>query len=80
MLEEIWTQVCNIVQEAVTKTISKKNKHKKAKWLCEEALQIAKKRKEEKWKANEKGKDAPNWMQLSVSSSILSNSLPPNEL
>ena len=60
MPEELQTEVCNIVQEAVTKTISKKKNHKKAKWLSEEALQIAEKRKEEKWKANEKGKYAPN--------------------
>ena len=39
--EELWTEVHNIVQEAVTKTIPKKNKFKKAKWLSEEALQIA---------------------------------------
>ena len=77
MLEEIWTEVCNIVQEAVTKTIFKKKKHKKAKWLSEEALQIAEKRKEEKGSGNKKGKDVPTWMQLSVSCSILSNSLPP---
>ena len=42
--EELWTEVCNIVQEAVTKTIPKKKKCKKAKWLSEEALQIAEKR------------------------------------
>ena len=45
---------CDIVQEAVIKTIPKKNKCKKAKWLSEEALQIAEKRKEVK--AKEKGK------------------------
>ena len=39
--EELWMEVCNIVQEAVTKTIPKKKKFKKAKWLSEEALQIA---------------------------------------
>ena len=39
-------EVCNIVQEAVTKTSSKKMKFKKAKWLSEEALQIAEERKE----------------------------------
>ena len=38
--EEIWTEVHDIVQEAVIKTISKKKKCKKAKWLSEEALQI----------------------------------------
>ena len=56
-------EISNIVQEAVTKTIPPKKKCKKAKWLSEEALQIAK--KEEKWKSKEKGKDIPNWMQSS---------------
>ena len=42
--EELWTEVHNIVQEAVIKTISKKKKCKKAKWLSVEALQIAAKR------------------------------------
>ena len=41
--EELWTEVCDIVQEAVIKTIPKKKKCKKAKWLSGEALQIAKK-------------------------------------
>ena len=44
-------EVCNIVQEAVIKTILKKKKYKKAKWLSEQALQIAEKRKESKGKA-----------------------------
>ena len=44
MPEELWTEVCDIVQEAVIKTIPKKKKCKKAKWLYEEALQIAEKR------------------------------------
>ena len=48
--EELWTKVCDIVQEAVIKTISKKKKGKKAKWLSEEALQIAEKRKDAKGK------------------------------
>ena len=39
--EELWTEVCDIEQAAVIKTISKKNKCKKAKWLSEEALQTA---------------------------------------
>ena len=56
-------EVQNIVQEAVTKTIPKKKKCKKAKWLSEEALQIAE--EEGKWKVKEKGKDIPNWMQSS---------------
>ena len=45
MPEELWTEVCDIVQEAVIKTIRKKKKCKKAKWLSEEALQIAEKRR-----------------------------------
>ena len=43
--EELWTEVCNIVQEVVIKTIPKKKKCKKAKWLSEEALKIADKRR-----------------------------------
>ena len=43
-------EVCNVVQEAVIKTILKKKKCKKAKWLSEEALQIAEKRREAKSK------------------------------
>ena len=48
--EEIQMEVHNIVQEAVTKTIPKKKKCEKAKWLSEEALQIAEKRRETKGK------------------------------
>ena len=48
--DDLWTEVCDIVQEAVIKTIPKKKKCKKAKWLSEEALQIAEKRREEKGK------------------------------
>ena len=50
MPEELWTEVHNTVQEAVIKTIPKKKKCKKAKWLYEEALQIAVKRREVKSK------------------------------
>ena len=39
--EELWVEVCDIVQEVMIKTIAKKKKYKKAKWLSEEALQIA---------------------------------------
>ena len=46
MPEELWTEVHDIVQEAVIKTISKKKKCKKTKWLSDEALQIAEKRSE----------------------------------
>ena len=48
--EELWTEVCDIVQETGIKTIPKEKKCKKAKWLSEEALQIAVKRKEVKGK------------------------------
>ena len=48
--KELWREVCDIVQEAGIKTIPKKKKCKKAKWLSEEALQITKKRKEVKGK------------------------------
>ena len=48
--EDLWMEVCNIVQEVVIKTIPKKKKCKKAKWLSEEALQIAEKRREAKGK------------------------------
>ena len=48
--EKLWTEVHDIVQEAVIKTIPKKNKCKKAKWLSEEALQIAEKRRDLKGK------------------------------
>ena len=48
--DEIWMQVCDIVQETGIKIIPKKKKCKKAKWLSEEALQIAEKRRENKGK------------------------------
>ena len=48
--KELWTEVGNIVQKAVIKTIPKKKKCKKAKWLSEEGLQIAGKRTEAKGK------------------------------
>ena len=46
--EELWMEFSNTVQEAVTKTIPKKNKYKMANWLSEEALQIAEERREGK--------------------------------
>ena len=55
--DELWTEVCDTVQETVIKTIPKKKKCKKAKWLSEEALQIAMNRREAK--TNEKRKDIP---------------------
>ena len=48
--DELWTEVCDIVQETGIKTIPKKKKCNKAKWPSEEALQIAVKRREEKSK------------------------------
>ena len=48
--EKLWTEVCDTIQEAVNKTIPKKKKCKKAKWLSEEALQIAVNRREVKGK------------------------------
>ena len=50
MPDELWTEDCDIVQEAGIKTIPKKKKCKKEKWLSEEALQIAVKRREAKSK------------------------------
>ena len=56
MPEELWTEIHDIVQEAVIKTIPKEKKCKKAKWLSEEDLQIAKKRRE---RQRRKGKIYP---------------------
>ena len=55
MPEKLWMEVCDTVQETGIKTIPKKKKCKKAKWLSEEVLQIAEKRREAKGK--EKRKD-----------------------
>ena len=57
MPEELWMEVRDIVEEAGIKTIPKKKKCKKTKWLSEEILRIAE--KEEKLKAKEKRKDIP---------------------
>ena len=54
MPEELWTEVCDIVQERVIKTIPKKKESQEAKWLSEK-----KKRKEEKLKAKKKREDIP---------------------
>ena len=56
MPDELWVEIHDIVQKRGNKTIPKKKKCKKAKWLSEEALQIAVKRREAKSKG-EKGKD-----------------------
>ena len=71
--EELWTEVCDIVQETGSKTIPKKKKCKKAKWLYEDALKIAEKKK--KKKQARKGKIFPieciqigmgNWLDVVV--------------
>ena len=54
MPDELWTEIHDIVQETGIKTISKKKKCKKEKWLAEEALQIAVKRREMKSKREKK--------------------------
>ena len=55
MPEELWTVFCSIVQEPeITKNIPKKKKYKKAKWLSEEAVQIAEKRREAEGKGEKK--------------------------
>ena len=51
--EELWVEVCNIVQEAVTKTTPEKKKCKKAKWLSVEALRISMKRRDAKGKGEQ---------------------------
>ena len=50
MPEELWMEVCDVVQEALIRTNPKKKKCKKAKWLSDEPLQIAEKRREAKGK------------------------------
>ena len=60
MPDELWMEVPNIVQEVVIKTIPKKKKCKKVKWLSEEALQIAEQTREAKGKGERK--DIPIWM------------------
>ena len=52
--DELWTEVHDIVQETGSKTIPETKKYKKAKWLSEEALQVAVKRREAKSKEQER--------------------------
>ena len=61
MPEELWMEVHNIIQELVTKTLPKKKNWKKGKWLSEENLQIADKRKDAKGKG-----DKERYIQLNV--------------
>ena len=65
--EELWMELHNIIQEAMTKTFSKEKKCKKAKQLSEEALQIAEKRRKSK-KQGRKGKIYPTECRLSENS------------
>jgi len=60
--EELQTEVHDTVQEAVIKIIPKKKKCRKAKWLCEEALQIAKKKRKLKAKEKRKVRGQAGWM------------------
>ena len=71
--DELWTEVCDIVQETGIKTISKKKKCIKAKWLSEEALQIAVKRSE---KQRRKGKIYPFECRVPKNSKERKESLP----
>ena len=61
MVEALWAEVHNTVQEAVNKAIPKKKKSKKAKWLSEEALQIAKERRKVKSKEGREKYTQPMW-------------------
>ena len=61
VLEELWTEVCNTVQEAVNKTIPKKKKSKKSKWLSEETLQIA-----EEWRELKSKGEREKYIQLNA--------------
>ena len=66
--EELWTEVPGIVQEAMIKTIPKKRKCKKAKWLSDEALQIAEKKEELSQRQRRKGKIYPSKCRVSENS------------
>ena len=65
MHEELWTKIHNTIKEAVIKTIYKKKKYKKAKWLSDEALQTAEKRSE---RQRRKGKIYPYEFRVSKNS------------
>ena len=81
MPEELWTEFHNIVQESMTKTISKKKKCKKAKWLFEEELQTAERKKSKRH--NKKVKDMIYPTECtesgSVSSSVMADSSNPKD-
>ena len=80
MPEEWWAEVCNIVEEAVIKTIPKKKEWNKAKSLSEEALQIAEKRKDAKVKGEKErytheNKYPPNYGNIILDSLQAENNL-----
>ena len=75
MPEELWMELCDMVQEVVIKTIPKKKKCKKAKWLSEEALQIAVKKKRSK-RQRRKGKIYPFECRVPKNSKERKESLP----
>ena len=74
VLEELWMEVHNTVQKVVIKTIPKKKKCKKAKWLFEQALQIAEKRRHERQRR--KGKIYPFECRVPKNSKEREESLP----
>ena len=74
--EELWTEVHNIVQGAVIRSIPRKKKCRKAKWLSEEALQTAEKRKEAKERQRRKGKIYPSECRVPKNSKERSESPP----
>ena len=76
MPDELWTEVSDIVQETGSKTIPKKKKCKKAKWLSEEALQIPVKRREAKKKQMRTGKIHPFECRVRKNSKERKESLP----
>ena len=77
MPEELWTEVCDTVQETGSKTIPKKKKCKKAKWLSEKALQIAVKRREVKSKGEKERSTHLNAEFQRIARRDLKKSLPP---
>ena len=76
MPEELRTEICNTVQEAVNKTIPKKKKCKEAKWLSEEALQIAEKKEKLRQRQRRKGKIYPSECRVPKNSKERKESLP----
>ena len=72
MPEELWTKARNTVQGVVIKTIHKKKKCKKAKWLSEEALQIAEKKREANKRANKSKGEKERYTHLNAEYQIAS--------